>query len=146
MPWLRSSLIAFTKHLSKYLRSKKSIISHVLNPQQHSGITCLKSMLTGNAFREFNWKNSQSKRGVSYPNRSKTLLYAQPFLGGGRSVGPLVCLPLILSVGVDRNFQERVIDHGIYPHDYVYPDGRIPSKPINWNDITERLTLSPNLW
>jgi hypothetical protein len=49
----------------------------------------------------------------------------------------------------DRDFQQHLIDHGIYPHAYEYPDGRIPPKPRNWNDIRERLarhrsSLSPS--
>ncbi|EED21222.1 conserved hypothetical protein [Talaromyces stipitatus ATCC 10500] len=49
----------------------------------------------------------------------------------------------------DRHFQQHLIDHGIYPPTYEYPDGRIPSKPMNWGDIKERLSrhrssLSPS--
>ncbi|CRG92463.1 hypothetical protein PISL3812_09524 [Talaromyces islandicus] len=49
----------------------------------------------------------------------------------------------------DRDFQQHLIDHGIYPHAYEYPDGRIPQKPRNWSDIKERLarqrsSLSPS--
>lgn len=49
----------------------------------------------------------------------------------------------------DRDFQQHLIDHGIYPHAYEYPDGRIPRKPRNWSDIKERLarrrsSLSPS--
>ena len=41
-----------------------------------------------------------------------------------------------------RNFQQHLIDHGIYPHAYKYPDGRIPAKPTNWEEINQRLAQS----
>jgi hypothetical protein len=49
----------------------------------------------------------------------------------------------------DRDFQQHLVDHGIYPHAYEYPDGQIPPKPSNWSDIKERLaryrpSLSPS--
>ncbi|KKZ61712.1 hypothetical protein EMCG_03741 [[Emmonsia] crescens] len=49
----------------------------------------------------------------------------------------------------NRNFQQNLIDHGIYPDGYEYPDGRIPAMPNNWEEINERLarprsSLSPS--
>ncbi|KUL81945.1 hypothetical protein ZTR_10358 [Talaromyces verruculosus] len=49
----------------------------------------------------------------------------------------------------DNLSRQHLIDHGIYPHAYEYPDGRIPPKPNNWEDIKERLarpraSLSPS--
>ena len=49
----------------------------------------------------------------------------------------------------NRNFQQNLIDHGVYPEEYEYPDGRIPAKPNNWEDINQRLiqprpSLSPS--
>ncbi|EED22704.1 conserved hypothetical protein [Talaromyces stipitatus ATCC 10500] len=49
----------------------------------------------------------------------------------------------------DRDFQQHLIDYGIYPHAYDYPDGRRPPKPSNWSEIKERLarpraSLSPS--
>ncbi|EDN09139.1 predicted protein [Histoplasma mississippiense (nom. inval.)] len=48
-----------------------------------------------------------------------------------------------------RNFQQNLIDHGVYPPEYRYPDRRKPSKPSNWTQINERLaqpraSLSPS--
>ncbi|KAK2795046.1 hypothetical protein FQN50_009805 [Emmonsiellopsis sp. PD_5] len=48
-----------------------------------------------------------------------------------------------------RNFQQNLIDHGVYPDGYEYPDGRIPVMPNNWEEINERLarprpSLSPS--
>ncbi|EQL28001.1 hypothetical protein, variant 2 [Blastomyces dermatitidis ATCC 26199] len=48
-----------------------------------------------------------------------------------------------------RNFQQHLIDHGVYPPEYRYPDRRKPSKPSNWTEINERLaqpraSLSPS--
>ncbi|WEW60591.1 hypothetical protein PRK78_006078 [Emydomyces testavorans] len=48
-----------------------------------------------------------------------------------------------------RNFQQNLIDHGIYPDGYEYPDGRLPEMPNNWDEINERLarprpSLSPS--
>jgi hypothetical protein len=48
-----------------------------------------------------------------------------------------------------RNFQQRLIDNGIYPDEYEYPDGRIPPEPDNLEQINGILTqprpsLSPS--
>lgn len=48
----------------------------------------------------------------------------------------------------DCDFQQHLIDYGIYPPAYEYPDGRLLLKPLNWGDIKERLarhwaSLSP---
>ena len=49
----------------------------------------------------------------------------------------------------DRAFQQNLIDHGVYPHAYDYPDGRSSVRPDNWEEITQRLaqprpSLSPS--
>ena len=49
----------------------------------------------------------------------------------------------------DANFQQKLIDGGIYPDEYEYPDGHVPPLPCNWGDINERLgqprpSLSPS--
>jgi hypothetical protein len=49
----------------------------------------------------------------------------------------------------DRGFQQNLIDGGVYPHAYEYPDGRVPAKPNNWEEIKQRLaqprpSLSPS--
>ena len=49
----------------------------------------------------------------------------------------------------DRDFQQNLIDGGVYPHAYRYPDGRLPAKPKNWDEINQRLvqhrpSLSPS--
>ncbi|EDN06469.1 predicted protein [Histoplasma mississippiense (nom. inval.)] len=49
----------------------------------------------------------------------------------------------------NRNFQQNLIDHGVYPDGYEYPEGRIPAMPNNWEEINERLarprpSLSPS--
>ncbi|MCJ1242175.1 hypothetical protein MMC14_010182 [Varicellaria rhodocarpa] len=49
----------------------------------------------------------------------------------------------------DPDFQQHLIDHGVYPHAYKYPDGRVPAKPTNWEEINQRLaqprsSLSPS--
>ena len=38
------------------------------------------------------------------------------------------------------NFQQNLIDSGIYPDEYEYPDGQVPSPPDNWEEINRRLT------
>jgi hypothetical protein len=48
-----------------------------------------------------------------------------------------------------RNFQQRLIDGGVYPDEYEYPDGRVPPEPDNIEEINERLkqprpSLSPS--
>ena len=49
----------------------------------------------------------------------------------------------------DRAFQQNLIDGGVYPDGYEYPDGRVIPRPKNWEDINERLaqprpSLSPS--
>jgi hypothetical protein len=48
-----------------------------------------------------------------------------------------------------RNFQQKLIDNGVYPDEYEYPDGRVPPEPDNIEEINERLkqpqpSLSPS--
>lgn len=48
-----------------------------------------------------------------------------------------------------RNFQQKLIDGGVYPDEYEYPDGRVPPEPDNLEEINEILTqprpsLSPS--
>ncbi len=49
----------------------------------------------------------------------------------------------------DPNFEQNLIDNGIYPDDYDFPDGRDPPRPNNENEILGRLgqprsSLSPS--
>ncbi|WEW61088.1 hypothetical protein PRK78_006577 [Emydomyces testavorans] len=49
----------------------------------------------------------------------------------------------------NQNFEQKLIDHGVYPPEYKYPDGQKPPKPGNWMEIHERLaqpqaSLSPS--
>ena len=49
----------------------------------------------------------------------------------------------------DRNFQQKLIDGGVYPDGYEYYDGRTPPPPSNLEEIKERLarpraSLSPS--
>ncbi len=39
----------------------------------------------------------------------------------------------------DRGFQQNLIDGGIYPDEYEYPDCRVPSQPENWDEINRKL-------
>ena len=48
-----------------------------------------------------------------------------------------------------RNFQQKLIDNGVYPDEYEYPDGRVPPEPDNLEEINEiliqpRSSLSPS--
>lgn len=67
-----------------------------------------------------------------------------------QSTGPTEETPRTETTGVyDRNFQQNLIDGGVYPHAYEYPDGRIPNKPDNWQEINQIMTqprpsLSPS--
>lgn len=40
----------------------------------------------------------------------------------------------------NRNSQQNLIDGGVYPHAYRYPDGRVAAKPGNWEEINRRLS------
>ncbi|KAL2434830.1 hypothetical protein ABEF95_008410 [Exophiala dermatitidis] len=49
----------------------------------------------------------------------------------------------------NRDFQQHLIDGGVCPDGYEYPDGRVPALPANWKEITRRLaqrrpSLSPS--
>ncbi|MCJ1443796.1 MAG: hypothetical protein MMC23_004296 [Stictis urceolatum] len=49
----------------------------------------------------------------------------------------------------DRDFQQHMIDHGIYPARYKYPDGSVIPKPDRWEEINQilaqpRPSLSPS--
>ncbi|WEW59122.1 hypothetical protein PRK78_004591 [Emydomyces testavorans] len=41
-----------------------------------------------------------------------------------------------------RCFEQHLIDHGVYPAGYRYPDGQRPEKPRNWKEINLMLTRS----
>lgn len=48
-----------------------------------------------------------------------------------------------------RNFQQKLVDGGIYPDEYEYPEGRVPPEPDNLEEINKILTqprpsLSPS--
>lgn len=49
----------------------------------------------------------------------------------------------------DRAFQQHLVDHGIYPDGYEYPDGSVPPPPDNMEEIQQaiarpRRSLSPS--
>lgn len=49
----------------------------------------------------------------------------------------------------DSHFEQALINQGIYPVAYQYPDGRVSAKPDNWDEITRtldqsRTSLSPS--
>lgn len=49
----------------------------------------------------------------------------------------------------DQNFRQRLVDGGVYPYGYQYPDGRKIPKPSNWAEMKQRLeyyrpSLSPS--
>ncbi|GKU08396.1 unnamed protein product [Fusarium langsethiae] len=51
----------------------------------------------------------------------------------------------------DRNFQQNLVDHGIYPDKYLYPDLKRPPRPGNLQKLREilqqrRRSLSPSLF
>lgn len=39
----------------------------------------------------------------------------------------------------NRNFEQNMVDHGVYPDGYEYPDGRLPAMLNNWDEINQRL-------
>ena len=54
-----------------------------------------------------------------------------------------------MSKPYNREFEQKLIDNGIYPEGYEYPDGRVPTAPNNWEEINQRLikprrSLSPS--
>ncbi|EED23188.1 conserved hypothetical protein [Talaromyces stipitatus ATCC 10500] len=76
------------------------------------------------------------KRSVSASRGSSTSRSTKP--STTKSSGPY-----------DRDFHQHLIDHGIFPHRYRFPDGHMPSKPGNWDNILARLaqprpSLSPS--
>ncbi|KAF5229497.1 hypothetical protein FANTH_14173 [Fusarium anthophilum] len=74
------------------------------------------------------------KRGSRSPDKSNTTTNTTTT----RSTGPY-----------DRDFQQHLIDHNIFPPGYEYPDGREPSEPDNIDEIRRaleqpRASLSPS--
>ncbi|KID92393.1 hypothetical protein MAJ_10858, partial [Metarhizium majus ARSEF 297] len=74
------------------------------------------------------------KRGLRSPTKSNTT----PKTTSTKTTGPY-----------DRAFQQHLIDHNILPHAYEYPDGRLPQKPDNMDEIRQvlaqpRASLSPS--
>ncbi|KAI2144408.1 hypothetical protein LOY90_005769 [Ophidiomyces ophidiicola] len=41
-----------------------------------------------------------------------------------------------------RNFQQNLIDHGVYPDGYEFPDGNVPSQPNNFDEIFKRADIN----
>ena len=77
----------------------------------------------------------QSRRLSSAATRSTLLTADTPKT---KSTGPY-----------DRQFQQVLIDNGIYPHGYRYSDGTVPPKPDNWDQFGQMLarprpSLSPS--
>jgi hypothetical protein len=77
----------------------------------------------------------QSRRLSSAATRSTLLTADTPRT---KSTGPY-----------DRQFQQVLIDNGIYPHGYRYSDGTVPPKPDNWDQFDQMLaqprpSLSPS--
>jgi len=42
----------------------------------------------------------------------------------------------------DANYQQKLIDGGVYPYGYKFPDGRRPPLPLEWDEINRRLAQS----
>ena len=79
-----------------------------------------------------------SSQSSSRPGRTSTHAPSTRPSSNTRSNGPYT-----------RNFQQNLIDNGVYPHAYRYPGGQVPAKPVNWEDIKQRLaqpraSLSPS--
>ncbi|KAI0388256.1 hypothetical protein F5Y17DRAFT_249026 [Xylariaceae sp. FL0594] len=75
------------------------------------------------------------KRSSASPSKKSTLT---PQTTSTKSTGPY-----------DRAFQQHLIDHGIYPDGYEYPDGKTPPQPDNLDGILYALaqprpSLSPS--
>ncbi|KAM5453049.1 hypothetical protein McanCB49686_005001 [Microsporum canis] len=49
----------------------------------------------------------------------------------------------------NRNFEQKLIDYGVYPSEYMYPKGETFAEPNNWEELNDRLerrraSLSPS--
>ena len=82
---------------------------------------------------------SSTRSSSRVPKRKSTSTPStKPSTNTSRSTGPY-----------NRNFQQNLIDGGVYPHAYRYPDGRVSAKPNNCEEINRRLSqprpsLSPS--
>jgi len=81
---------------------------------------------------------SSSRSASQIPRKSST-----PASGSRRSTNTSNTGPY------SRNFQQNLVDSGVYPDAYEYPDGQIPPLPSNWEEINQRLrkprpSLSPS--
>jgi hypothetical protein len=68
--------------------------------------------------------STQPRRNRKLPSTTTPTSYKQSSRGGTYS----------------RNFEQNLIDHGIYHEGYRYPNGRKPEKPKNWEEIKRRLS------
>jgi len=70
--------------------------------------------------------------------------------GSATTSGPGTTTTRTKSTGVyDRDFQQHLIDNGVYPDVYEYPDESVPTEPNNLQDLTRMLaqprpSLSPS--
>src|SRR2546429_4549025 len=82
---------------------------------------------------------SLSRSSSRVPKRSSTSTPStKPSTNTSKSTGPY-----------NRNFQQNLIDGGVYPEGYEYPDVRAPPQPDNWEEVNRRLSqprpsLSPS--
>ncbi|KAI9670790.1 MAG: hypothetical protein M1817_003901 [Caeruleum heppii] len=66
------------------------------------------------------------------------------------STGTTITKQTRSSGSYNPNFHQRMIDNGIYPDGYEYPDGRTPPTSSNWDEIQQmlverRASLSPSV-
>ncbi|KAI9671921.1 MAG: hypothetical protein M1817_002348 [Caeruleum heppii] len=83
-------------------------------------------------------------------HRKQTMSSTQP--GSQNLPSPLASVPTLKrttnastsgkSGPYDRNFQQHLIDSGVFPNGYEYLDGRLPPQPDNSNVIRHRLRRS----
>jgi len=113
--------------IAKYLLASELIMSlqctELVNPFDHTTSSS---------------KSSSRVRKRASRSTSKTQTTATASTTTTKTTGPY-----------DRAFQQNLIDHGIYPHAYEYPDGRSSVKPDNLEEITQTLaqprpSLSPS--
>jgi hypothetical protein len=69
--------------------------------------------------------------------------------GTRRTVNTTVTKETGTSGAYNRNFAQHLIDHGIYPDGYEYPDGSSVPLPDDWEEFNrtlqeERASLSPS--
>ncbi|KAK5086187.1 hypothetical protein LTR70_007432 [Exophiala xenobiotica] len=137
----RKSLQPFIPAVDYLHRCGSKVLKSVKQTARHGGpdLSDLRGLSKHSTLFDQEMSSSQSSsRAPKRSSRSTSNTRPSTNTSTSKSSGPY-----------NRNFQQNLIDGGVLPPAYRYPDGRLPKKPDNWEDIQRRLrgprpSLSPS--